>query len=220
MPDTLTLLRRARRALVTADCASRRRAAGFVLFAAAVSAAMVGCGGSNPLDNPDNVLNPAGTGGRKLSFAYYQKCIHPIFIAPLQINQGGAVSINTCAASGCHDNATGTGGAFRLIGSAPTVDLAGTPDAIRATDMYKNFYSAQGEVVLNAPLSSRLLTKPLLLNVLHGGGLIFENDQDPNVKLIQYWISRPAPEGQDEFSTATYSMFTPPDPNVGTCNTQ
>jgi hypothetical protein len=40
------------------------------------------------------------------------------------------------------------------------------------------------------------------------------------VKLIEYWISHPAPQGQDEFSTATYAMFTPADPKTGSCNTQ
>jgi hypothetical protein len=97
---------------------------------------------------------------------------------------------------------------------------ANTPDVIRAADMYKNFYSAQGSVVIGSTAQSRLLAKPLLLGVLHGGGLIFLNENDPNAKLIKYWISRPAPQGQDEFSTATYSMFTPADPNTGTCNTQ
>jgi hypothetical protein len=186
--------------------------------------ALGGCGGdSNPLDNPPLVQNPATTGGQKLSFVYFQKCIQPIFLAQLQINQGGVISTNTCAAAGCHDNVTGTGGALRLIGSAPPVDLANpanTPDAIRMTDMYKNFYSAQGEVVFGAPLSSRLLAKPLTLNVLHGGGLIFLSEIDPNVMLIRYWISRPMPQGQDEFSSAANSMFTPADPNVGACNTQ
>jgi hypothetical protein len=186
--------------------------------------ALGGCGGdSNPLDNPPLVQNPGTTGGQKLSFVYFQKCIQPIFLAQLQINQGGVISTNTCAAAGCHDNATGTGGAFRLIGTAPTVDLANpanTPDVIRMTDMYKNFYSAQGEVVFGAPLTSRLLTKPLTLNVLHGGGLIFLSESDPNAMLIRYWISRPMPQGQDEFSSAASSMFTPADPNVGTCNTQ
>jgi hypothetical protein len=28
------------------------------------------------------------------------------------------------------------------------------------------------------------------------------------------------PQGQDEFSSAANGMFTPADPNVGTCNTQ
>lgn len=192
--------------------------------AAGLACVLAACGGDeNPLDNPPAVQNPPGTGGQKLSFAYFQKCIQPIFLAQLQINQGGVISTNTCAAAGCHDNATGTGGAFRLLGNAQLVDLsnpANTPDAIRTTDMYKNFYSAQGEVVFGAPLSSRLLTKPLTLNVLHGGGLIFLSESDPNVMLIRYWISRPMPQGQDEFSSAANSMFTPADPNVGTCNTQ
>ncbi len=124
------------------------------------------CGSSNPLDNPDTLDNPAVTTGQKLSFVYYQKCINPIFLAPLTINQNGQQSINTCAAAGCHDNTNGTGGAFRLVGSATSVDAAlpsNTPDAIRASDMYKNFYSAQGEVVFGAPLQSRLVAKPLVL---------------------------------------------------------
>ena len=191
---------------------------------AAAALLLAGCGGEgNALDNPPTVQNPQTVGGQKLSFIYFQKCIQPIFLAQLQINQGGAISTNTCAAAGCHDNATGTGGAFRLFGNAQPVDLsnpANTPDVIRTTDMYKNFYSAQGEVVFGAPLSSRLLAKPLLLNVLHGGGLIFLSQDDPNVKLIRYWISRPMPQGQDEFSNAAYTMFTPADPNVGACNTQ
>ena len=161
--------------------------------------------------------------GQKLSFAYFQKCINPIFLAQLQINIGGTVSTNTCAGSGCHDNTTGTGGALRVVANAQPLDVtdpANTPDTIRATDMYKNFYSAQGSVVIGSTTQSRLLAKPLVQGVLHGGGLIFANDQDPNAKLIEYWITHPSPNGQDEFSTATYAMFTPADPKTGTCNTQ
>src|SRR5262249_30644797 len=99
-------------------------------------------------------------------------------------------------------------------------NAANTPDVIRATDMYKNFTSAQGQVLLATPDQSRLLTKPLVQGVLHGGGQIFASTSDPNVKLIEFWITHPAPQGQDEFSTATYNMFTPADPNAGTCNTQ
>lgn len=187
--------------------------------------ALSGCGGggSNPIGNPPTVSNPEGATGQKLSYAYFQKCINPIFLAQLPINQNGVISVNTCAGSGCHDNASGTGGAFRVEPGAQQVDLldpANTPDVVRDTDMYKNFYSAQGEVVFGAPLQSRLLTKPMVLNVLHGGGLIFEDEEDPNVKLIEYWISRPMPAGQDEFSAAANSMFTPPDPATGTCNTE
>ena len=185
--------------------------------------ALASCGGgnSNPLDNPSPVQNPPGASGQRLSFAYFQRCINPIFIAQLTIP--GSTSTNTCAGSGCHDNATGTGGAFRVAPTAQAVDVtdpANTPDLIRTSDMYKNFYSAQGEVVLGSAAQSRLVAKPLLLNVLHGGGQVFANDQDPNVKLIQYWISHPVPMGQDEFSTAANGMFTPSDPATGTCNTQ
>ncbi len=193
--------------------------------AALVAALLSGCGGGdgNPLGNPPSVLNPPATGGQKLSFLYFQKCINPVLLARLQINQGGAISTNTCASSGCHDNITGTGGALRLVQSAQVVDLsnpANTPEVVRTNDMYKNFYSSQGSSVIGAPLQSRMLTKPLTLNVLHGGGVIFADQNDANAKLIAYWIGRPMPQGQDEFSSAANSMFTPPDPATGSCNSQ
>lgn len=190
---------------------------------AALGLAACGGGAGNPFDNPSTVVNPPGVSGRHLSFAYFQKCIAPIFTAQLQIQIGNVSSTNTCAGSGCHDNSSGTGGAFRVVANAASVDLAdaaNTPDVIRATDMYRNFYSAQGAVVFGSALESRLLSKPLVLGVLHGGGLIFLSADDPNAKLIRYWISRPAPQGQDEFSAAAYSMFTPADPKLGACNTQ
>jgi hypothetical protein len=197
----------------------------FATAAALCSAAiaLAACGGGSPLDNPPLVDNPLAGGGQKLSFSYFQKCVNPVLLAQLQININGVVSTNTCASSGCHDNSTGTGGALRIVQAAQAVDLAdpaNTPDVIRTSDIYKNFYSSQGEVVFGSPSSSRLIAKPMLLNVLHGGGLIFANDQDPNLKLIRYWISRPMPQGQDEFSSAANSMFTPADPQTGLCNTE
>ncbi len=180
---------------------------------------LAGCGGgSNPLGNPPDVWNPPGTEGRKLAFAYFQRCIFPVLLAQLP-TRGGS---NTCAGGGCHDNTTGTGGALRVIRDAATLDVtdpANTADVIRASDMYKNYYSAQGVTIPGEPLQSRLLAKPLLLNMLHGGGLIFDSVDDPNAKLFQYWIDHPAPRDQDEFSPATYGMFNPPDPNTGTCKT-
>jgi hypothetical protein len=185
---------------------------------------LAGCGGgSNPFDNPPDVSNPAKVGGQKLSFAYFQRCIDPILLAKLTITHDGTTSTNTCAGAGCHDNTTGTGGALRVVPSAQAVDLAdpaNTPDTVRASDMYKNFYSAQGSVVVGVPTQSRLLTKPLLMGVLHGGGLIFADDQDPNAVLIQYWITHPMPQGQDEFSPAGNALFTPADAQAGACNTQ
>jgi hypothetical protein len=196
-----------------------------VALAATLVGLLWGCGGGdgNPLGNPPTIENPPTTGGQKLSFTYFQKCINPILLAQLQINQGGVISTNTCAASGCHDNTTGTGGALRVVQSAQAVDLsnpANTPDVVRTNDMYKNFYSSQGSTVIGAPQQSRLLTKPLTLNVLHGGGVIFADQNDANARLIAYWITRPMPQGQDEFSSAANSMFTPPDPATGTCNSQ
>jgi hypothetical protein len=194
------------------------------LAAFALAAALGACGGSsNPLDNPPAIENAPGSGGQKLSFAYFQRCVYPIFLAELPIHQGNVSSINTCAGSGCHDNTNGTGGAFRVVQNAATIDItdpANTVDMIRATDMYKNFYSAQAAVVLGSPTQSRLLTKPLVQGVLHGGGIVFETPDDPNAKVIAFWISRPVPAGHDEFSPSANNLFTPADPNTGTCNTQ
>jgi hypothetical protein len=202
----------------------RRETLSSAALTAAVFALITGCGGGsgNPLGNPPTIQNPPTAGGQKLSFVYFQKCINPIFLAQLQVNQGGVVSTNTCASSGCHDNTSGTGGALRVVQSATAVDLsdpANTPDVVRTSDMYKNFYSSQGSTVIGTPLQSRLLTKPLTLNVLHGGGVVFLDQSDPNARLIAYWIGRPMPQGQDEFSSAADSMFTPADPATGACNT-
>jgi hypothetical protein len=193
-------------------------------------ALLAGCGGGgDPLSNPGNVQNPSTTGGATLAFPYFQKCIFPIFLKQLTITQNGVTSTNTCAGAGCHDSNTGTGGALRVIVAATAIsdaDVAAaatdsaTATTIRASDMYKNFYSAQGTTVFGSPIQSRLFDKPLVLNVLHGGGRIFASESDPNAQLIAYWISHPVPSGQDEFSTSSYSMFTPADPATGTCNTQ
>jgi len=203
---------------------------GAVLGAIAAAGLVTGCGGGgDPLTNPGNVQNPSTTGGATLAFPYFEKCIFPIFLKELPITQNGVTSTNTCAGAGCHDSNTGTGGALRVIVAATPIadaDVAAaatdtaTATTIRASDMYKNFYSAQGVTVFGSPIQSRLFDKPLVLNVLHGGGRIFTSEDDANAKLISYWISHPVPKGQDEFSSSSYSMFTPADPATGTCNTQ
>jgi hypothetical protein len=199
-----------------------RRRQGLLAGMTSAVVGLAGCGGSgggNPLNNPPVISNQAGTSGQNLCFAYFQKCVNPIFFATQATG-------NTCAAAGCHDNANGTGGALRLFPTPvpPLVDMSLSPQAIKATDMYKNFYSSQGEVVIGSPLESRLVTKPRVLNVLHGGGLIFTSDQDLGLKRFEYWINHPAPKGQDEFGAACYSMFTPSDPaaypdTTTSCNT-
>ncbi|MBP6337420.1 MAG: hypothetical protein KA375_07480 [Vitreoscilla sp.] len=201
---------------------SPRRLAPLTLSALLLAAQLSGCGGGNPVGNPPDVSNPAGAGGQKLAFAYFQYCIQPLLVTPITSPQGGS---NTCASGGCHSNINGTGGALRITDPAASVNLsdpANTPAVIRTTDMYKNYYSSLGVTIPGDALQSRLLDKPLLLNVLHGGGQILASEQDTAARLITYWINHPAPQGQDEFGTATYSMFTPAldpaNPGASTCN--
>ena len=202
---------------MTGQTQRTRRSAAAVRCTVAAAFAVLGlasCGGGNdnPLDNPNTLSNPTLSGNQRLRFAYFQNCVFPVFLKPLPIRfANGTTTINTCAASGCHDNANGTGGAFRVIPNAQPIDPsnpANTADIIRASDMYKNFYSAQGEVVFGSPLTSRILAKPMVNGVLHGGGLVFETAQDPDARLIQYWINNPSPSGSDEFSDPTFG-FTP-----------
>jgi hypothetical protein len=82
---------------------------------------LAACGGGGPLGNPDDVSNPDATEGRHLSFTYFQACVQAVLATP----QPGPAGSNTCAAGGCHDSLTGTGGALRLDGTAAAVDLTG-----------------------------------------------------------------------------------------------
>jgi hypothetical protein len=178
---------------------------------------LAACGGGNPLDNPPSVTNTPGGGGQNLSFVYYQYCVNPVLVAQLALPNGGTGS---CAGSGCHDNANGTGGAFRMEGDAGTVDLAAvSADDARQTAMYRNFFSAQGSSVIGGPTSSKMLTKPLVQGVLHGGGQIFADADTPEARVLSFWIGRPMPQGQDEFSSAAASMFSAA-PSSDTCITQ
>lgn len=184
---------------------------------------LIACGGGNPLDNPPQVTNAPQPGGQRLSYAYFQRCVMPILEAPLPVRIGGDTVINSCASSGCHDDRNGTGGALRLRGGAAPTDLASAAanaEQVRTTDMYRNFYSAQGEVVFGDALASRLIAKPLVLNVLHGGGIVFDRVDDPNLRVLRYWIEHPMPQGHDEFSRAGDGLFTPADATTGQCNTE
>jgi hypothetical protein len=200
---------------------ARHRATNGLMLATLAAGVLAGCGGGGALDNAPTLTNAAGAGanGQTLSFAYFQKCVNQVLNTPQTV----VGSSSTCAASGCHDNTNGTGGALRLRGSAQDAGLPSTPEAeaaVRASDMYKNFYSSLGETVVGAPDQSRLLNKPLVRGVLHGGGLIFASPDDSAAKTIRYWINRPMPQGQDEFSSAAATMFTPPDAASGACNTE
>jgi hypothetical protein len=190
------------------------------------------CGGG-AFDNAPAVQNPQGNAnGQALSFAYFQRCVQPVLKKDLPVRIGNQTTINSCAASGCHDNTNGTGGALRLTAGAPDVAiaLASPPNGtvangglsaaqIRQTEMYRNFYSAQGEAIIGVPLSSRLMLKPLVQTVLHGGGLVFDSADNADAKVIRYWISRPMPAGQDEFSDAAQALFANGDIAGGACLT-
>jgi hypothetical protein len=193
-------------------------------FAAVTSAAVLtlvlpGCGGGNgngALDNASTINNPSRVAGQKLSFAYFQRCVNPLLTTPLPIQNSSVTA--TCASGGCHDQTNGSGGALRLVGGALPVSLTLDPAQLVASDMYKNYYSSAGVSVAGAPAQSLLLNKPLVRGVLHGGGTVFNSADDVAAKTFSYWINRPVPQGQDEFSSAANTMFTPPDPTTGACN--
>lgn len=192
------------------------------LFGTAWLAACGGGDGSNadPIDNPPDIVNQQFAQGRRLSFVYYQRCVNPILVNALNTRINGATTVSTCASGGCHDDVNGTGGALRLVQAAPVVNMAPTPPPvaeIRASAMYRNFYSAQAASVPGDADASRLLNKPLVNRVLHGGGVIFTDVTDANVRVLRRWISRPMPDGEDEFSAAAASLFTPPDATTGAC---
>ncbi|MDQ6685435.1 MAG: hypothetical protein M3Z16_09925, partial [Pseudomonadota bacterium] len=66
-------------------------------FAVLATVLLASCGGgsANPFGNPDTVTNPAVVSGQHLAFAYFQRCIEPIFQAQLAI--AGSSTTNTCA---------------------------------------------------------------------------------------------------------------------------
>jgi len=185
------------------------------LLAGTVLIGVGGCGGSgDPLDNPPTVTEASGGAGQSLSFAYFQQCVNPIFLAALPNPLNNGATTNTCSSAGCHDDATGRGAAFRIVPTATPVPTSGgsanftqTEAQIETTDMYKNFLSTQGMVIVGNPAESLLINKPLTRGVLHGGGLIFANDQDPNIKQMEFWISNPLPAGEDEFGASASSLF-------------
>jgi hypothetical protein len=86
--------------------------------------------------------------------------------------------------------------------------------------MYKNFYSSEGATVVGASAQSRLLNKPLVRGILHGGGVIFDSPDHPCAKLIDYWISNPMAATQDEFSTAGDNLATPTAGQIQACSPQ
>ena len=186
-------------------------------LALALATTLAACGGGNPLDNPPLVDNALADGSQLLSFAYFQRCIQPIFTTPLPVLDGSGAT-NTCASAGCHQDGRSTGGALALDPSATLQDGATPAATVRASAMYRNYLSARSTAIPGAALQSNLLRKPLVLNLLHGGGQVFANTDSVQAQRIAYWIAHPLPEGQDEFSPSADALFNPPDSASGACN--
>ena len=119
-------------------------------------------------------------------------------------------------ASDSKTDSTGKVTANVLVGSENranrTVTVTATSNGIVRTATFEVIGAKIASTVIGAPGESRLLEKPML-QVLHGGGQIFFDLNDPNAKRISFWISRPMPQGQDEFSIAGNSMLT----STGVC---
>ena len=67
-----------------------RRCAAPSQLAAAASGLASAVAAANPLDNPASIENPTLSGSQKLSFAYFQRCVFPVFLAqlPIQLANG------------------------------------------------------------------------------------------------------------------------------------
>jgi hypothetical protein len=202
---------------------AHRRVGALCGTAVLLASALAGCGGggdnANPADNPPDIANPTVLStSKRLSFAYFQRCVQPILEADLATTVNGAPGIGSCAASGCHASRSATGGALRLVRGATFQSFDPNPSnaaQLRQSDMYRNFISAQAATVPGVPAASMLLNKPLG-NGLHAGGVSFSDANDLNAKIMAYWIARPLPEGQDEFSAAGNLLF-PIDVTTGAC---
>lgn len=121
--------------------------------------------------------------GQALCQEYYEACINPIFTEPLVVE--GSNATVTCAGEGCHNIASGAGGAFKLIPNAEP----------RSDDMTGNYIAAKSFTNVADPALSKLLLEPLAGSSPtvggHGGGDIFADPNDSRYQEIYYWISNP-----------------------------
>jgi hypothetical protein len=122
---------------------------------------------------------PVTASGSALCYADYQTCINPILDASINGRTGAA----TCSAGGCHSQASGSGGAFKIFPGAQ-------PDS---AEMLANYFSAQSFANLDDPPSSRLLQKPTAGRSAaiggHAGGDIFPGADDACHAAMLQWIA-------------------------------
>ena len=125
------------------------------------------------------VVTEADSDNRTLCYSDFELCVSPILDAQLSGRAGPA----TCAASGCHDQASGSGGAFKIYAQA-------TPTSAQ---MLANYYAASAFANLDDPGQSKLLLEPLQgvssITGTHTGGDIFPDTGDACYVAIHDWIS-------------------------------
>lgn len=121
--------------------------------------------------------------GQALCQEYYEICVNPVFTQPLLIE--GSNETVTCAGEGCHNIASGAGGAFKLYPAAEP----------RSDDMTANYIAAKSFTNIADPAMSKLLLEPLAGSSPtvggHGGGDILADPNDSRYLEIYYWISNP-----------------------------
>jgi hypothetical protein len=141
-----------------------------MLLAAGLASALAACNDVSVEQTPNT--------GQTLCFADYKACVDPI----LQAAINGRNGVTTCAASGCHDINTGSGGGFKIF-----------PNPGDDTRLLSNFNTAKAFANLNSPTGSKLLLEPLngisAISGTHTGGDIFASTTDPCYKAIRAWIS-------------------------------
>lgn len=128
----------------------------------------------------DSVSNePLAASGQTLCAADFENCINPILDAALN-GRAGQV---TCSASGCHDQAAGSGGAFKIFANAQPA----------STEMLANFFAAKAFANLDNPPNSKLVLEPLQgvssISGTHTGGDIFPDTVDACYQAIFDWMS-------------------------------
>lgn len=150
---------------------------------------------------PEAGQQEAAATGKTLCVADFEMCVSPIFDAVID----GRTGQTTCAAGGCHDQATGSGGAFKIF----------PHPAAGSTQMMANFFAAKAFANLDSPADSKILLEPLQgqssITGSHTGGDIFPDSGDACYSTLLHWISQRV----DEDTSASCGACTAPD--VGSC---
>ena len=147
---------------------------------------------------PEAGQQEAAATGQTLCVSDFEMCVSPILDAVID----GRTGQTTCSAGGCHDQASGSGGAFKIF-PAP---------APGSTQMMANFFAAKAFANLDDPAGSKILLEPLQgqssITGTHTGGDIFPDTGDACYAALFNWISARV----DEDTSETCGACAPPDP--------